>query len=88
MTDSVKQSPTLPEATATQIPAPSASEIRRLLHDLSNALEVIVQTSYLLSTVSLQPPAAEWQSLLEQGVQQAVKLNQELREYIRVNSPE
>lgn len=88
MTDSAKHSPALPSGTAAQIPAEQASEIRRLTHDLSNALEIIVQTSYLLATVELQEPAAEWLRLLDHGVQQALKLNQELRDYVRTNSPE
>ena len=33
------------------IPIEHAQEIRRLSHDLSNALEIILQTSYLLGTV-------------------------------------
>ncbi|MHB1022584.1 MAG: hypothetical protein ACYC46_08155 [Acidobacteriaceae bacterium] len=88
MTDSVKHSSTHPDSVASSIPAEQAGEIRRLTHDLSNALEIIVQTSYLLATVELQEPASEWMRLLDQGVQQALKLNQELRDYVRSNSTE
>ncbi len=40
------------------IPDELALDIRRFAHDLSNALEIIVQTSYLLSTAELKEPAA------------------------------
>jgi hypothetical protein len=70
------------------IPAEQASHIRRLLHDLSNALEIILQTSYLLGTAGLEGPAQQWHQLLEQGVRQATSLNRELRDYVRSHSQE
>jgi hypothetical protein len=57
-----------------------------MLHDLSNALEVILQTSYLLGTVQLEDPAKQWYQMLDQGVKQATHLNRELREYVRAQS--
>ena len=36
------------------LPEDLALEIRRLAHDLSNALEIVVQTGYLLSTADLK----------------------------------
>jgi hypothetical protein len=68
------------------IPADSAQRLLQLSHDLSNALEVILQTSYLLGTVELNENARQWHQMLDQGVQQATKLNRELRECIRANS--
>jgi signal transduction histidine kinase len=64
----------------------SAQRLRQLSHDLSNALEVILQTSYLLGTVELDENARQWRQMLDQGVQQATSLNRELREYVRANS--
>lgn len=72
-----------PNAEPYAIPEEPALEIRRLAHDLSNALEVIVQTSYLLSTVDLKPPASDWLRMLDSGVQKALELNLELRDYIK-----
>ena len=66
-----------------QIPHELAAEIRRLAHDLSNSLEVIVQTSYLLTLAELKPPADEWLRMLEGGVNKALELNGELRDYIK-----
>jgi signal transduction histidine kinase len=68
------------------IPQEQATEIRRLAHDLSNALEIIVQANYLLGTVAMDESAQQWIKLLEQGVQQATNINRDLREYVRANS--
>jgi sugar (pentulose or hexulose) kinase len=69
-----------------QIPAEQAQQLRQLSHDLSNAFEIILQTSFLLGTVALDENAQQWRQMLDQGVQQATKINQELREYIRVHT--
>jgi hypothetical protein len=68
------------------IPEEQAKEIRRLSHDLSNALEIILQTSFLLGTVPLDDDAKKWRTMLDNGVQQAADLNRQLREYVRGNS--
>ena len=68
------------------IPADVAAQLRRLSHDLSNALEVILQTSYLLGTVDLNDNARQWQQMLDQGVQQATALNRDLRDLLRAQS--
>lgn len=67
------------------IPQEQAEEIRRLAHDLSNALEIIVQANYLLGTVPLDAGAQQWTKLLDQGVRQAAEINRNLREYIRAH---
>ena len=66
-----------------KIPEEISVEMRRIAHDLSNALEVIVQTSYLLGTADLKEPAAEWLRMLDGGVEKALQLNQDLRSYIK-----
>ncbi|MGC9198420.1 MAG: hypothetical protein ACP5E5_05705 [Acidobacteriaceae bacterium] len=66
-----------------QIPAALSQEIRRLAHDLSNALEIIVQTSYLLGMADLKEPADDWLHMLDSGVTKALELNQQLREYVK-----
>lgn len=71
---------------STLIPADAAQHLRRLSHDLSNALEVILQTSYLLGTVELNENARQWHQMLDQGVQQATGLNLELRNFLRAHS--
>jgi hypothetical protein len=68
------------------IPEDLALEIRRLAHDLSNALEIIVQTSFLLSTAGLKEPASDWLGMLDSGVNKALGINQDLRAYIKTHA--
>jgi hypothetical protein len=75
-----------PASNAT-IPEELSIEIRRIAHELSNSLEVIVQTSYLLSMAELKDPAAEWLRMLDSGVNKALELNGQLREYIKSHTP-
>jgi len=77
----------LPPCDGETIPEDLAVEIRRLAHDLSNALEIIVQTSYLLGTVDLKEPASDWLRMLDGGVQKALDLNLALRTYIKQHTP-
>ena len=65
------------------IPEQVAVEIRHLVHDLSNALEIIVQTSFLLHSADLKSPASEWLGMMDGGVQKAININLKLRDYIK-----
>jgi hypothetical protein len=75
------------ENSAGEIPEELALEIRKLAHELSNALEVIVQTSYLLGTLELKEPGSDWLRMLDGGVRKALDLNLALRTYIKAHSP-
>jgi hypothetical protein len=79
----MSQPPQNDALTKQEIPEELALEIRRLAHDLSNALEIIVQTSYLLSMAELKEPASDWLTMLDSGVTKALDLNMQLREYIK-----
>ena len=70
-----------------EIPEELALEIRKLAHDLSNALEIIVQTSFLLSTAELKEPASQWLEMLDSGVTKALDINLALRSYIKTHTP-
>ncbi|HUY81683.1 MAG TPA: hypothetical protein VMU92_08170 [Acidobacteriaceae bacterium] len=85
MTDSQKkQAPGTDEA---KIPEHLAGEIRRISHDLSNALEVILQTNYLLGmTAGTSADHQKWREMLDQGVMQATQINRTLRDYVRAHS--
>ena len=85
MTETAKKSAA---ASPAQIPEDLALEVRRLAHELSNALEIIVQTSYLLGTAGLKEPALEWHRMLDSGVQKALDINLALRTYIKTHSPQ
>jgi hypothetical protein len=78
---------TTPSTGPTEIPEELAIEIRKLAHDLSNALEIIVQTSYLLGTVELKEPGQEWLRMLDNGVRKALDINLALRTYIKSHTP-
>ena len=73
-------------APTSMIPSDVAVEVRRLSHDLSNALEIIVQCSYLLSTAEIPEESRAWVTLLEQGVKKTTSVNQELRKFIQTHS--
>jgi hypothetical protein len=69
------------------IPEDLSVEMRKIAHDLSNALEIIIQTSYLLSTTEMKEPASDWLHMLDEGVQKAMSLNLALRTYIKDHTP-
>ena len=70
------------ETVAGTIPGCHAAEIRRLVHDLSNALEIVVQTNYLLKTGKLDENAQQWLALMDNGVRQAAEVSANLRKYV------
>ncbi len=59
------------------------TEIRKLLHDMNNGLEIIIQATYLIGTLEMKEDGKQWVKLLEQGVDQVAKLNLQLRDAIR-----
>lgn len=68
------------------IPGGHAAEIRRLVHDLSNALEIIVQTNYLLKMGKLDETSQQWLSMMDTGVKQAAEISTNLRQYVIQNA--
>ena len=68
------------------IPGNHAAEIRRLVHDLSNALEIIVQTHYLLKLGKLDDQTLQWLTMMDTGVRQATEISGSLRQYIVQNA--
>jgi len=83
----MNDAPKLPlTASTAAIPPEQSQEMRRIAHDLSNALEIVVQTSYLIGMLELDENGKQWATMLDSGVRQAVALNRELREYLRRNS--
>src|SRR3954453_14665611 len=76
--------------TGSAMPTPllqaDAKEMRRITHDINNALEIIVQAAYLVNSTELSDQAKEWMKLLDQGIEQATTLNREMREFVRMRS--
>lgn len=58
-------------------------ELRRITHDVNNALEIIVQASYLVNMTELSDQAKEWMKLLDTGLRQATDLNKQMRDLVR-----
>ena len=83
----ISKTPSAIAPDAKQIPEDLAVEIRRMAHDLSNALEIIVQTSFLLSTTEMKEPASDWLRMLDGGVEKALSINLALRQYIKEHTP-
>ena len=54
-----------------------------LAHDLSNSLETIIQATYLLSQANPPESMRHWSQLIDQASQEAVRINQKLREHLR-----
>ena len=64
------------------------SHMRAVAHDLSNALEAIMQASYLLSQANLSEDNKRWAQLIDTSSQEAARLNRELRKLLRSLSEE
>lgn len=77
---------TQPQLDDDRIPPEFSAELRRMMHDLSNALEIVMQAGYLLTTAETDEPVKGWIGLLDGGTQQALAVHCELREYIRAHS--
>ena len=59
------------------------ARLRTLAHDLSNALEGILQASYLLSQSKLDADPKRWAQLIDASSQEAARLNREIRRWLR-----
>jgi hypothetical protein len=69
-----------------KIPVETARELRKLAHDLSNALETILQAGYLVSQSEMPEQSRRWVEMIEQASQEAVAINRKLREILRAQS--
>jgi K+-sensing histidine kinase KdpD len=64
------------------------TKLRALAHDLSNALEAIIQASYLLTQAKLDSESKRWAQLLQTSSDEAAKINREIRRLLRSMSAE
>ena len=58
-------------------------KLRTLSHDLSNAIENVMQASYLLAQSHLDDQSKKWLTLIDQAAKEAAHLNREVREILR-----
>jgi hypothetical protein len=69
-----------------KIPHEHMMEIRRLVHEMGNALEIIVQTNYLLNMGEADESTKQWLKMMETGVRQAGEVSKELRQYLMLHA--
>lgn len=74
------------EANPKELDGETILRLRTLAHDLSNAIENVMQGSYLLSQSHLDDQSKKWLSLIDQAAQEAARLNREIREILRSHS--
>ena len=70
----------------TKISADVVKQLRLLAHDLSNALEVVVQAAYLVRQADPSDQTRRWLDVIDKSSQEAARLNQKLREILRSQS--
>ncbi len=61
----------------------TVTTLRRLSHDLSNAIENVMQASYLLSQAKIGDQNAKWLALINSATSDAARINREIREILR-----
>jgi signal transduction histidine kinase len=61
-------------------------KLRNLAHDLSNSIETIMQSSYLLAQAKLDDNNRKWIDLIDKAAQDAARINREIREILRAES--
>jgi len=64
----------------------SVVDLRRLAHDLSNAIENVMQASYLLGQAELDGQSKKWLSVIDDAAREAARLNREIRQILRSQS--
>ena len=61
-------------------------ELRMLAHDLSNALEAVLQAAYLARQANPPENTRRWLEVIDKASHEAAHLNQKLREISRSQS--
>jgi hypothetical protein len=69
-----------------KIPPEVCSKLRMLAHDLSNAIETVMQAGYLLGQAKLEGDTKKWVALIDNASRDAARINREIREILRANS--
>jgi len=69
-----------------KIPLDISTKLRTLAHDLSNAIETIMQAGYLLGQAKLDDETKKWVGLIDNAAREAARINREIRDMLRNNS--
>jgi len=71
---------------ADKTPSEINSELRTLAHDLSNAIETIMQATYLLGTAQIDDNSKKWVELIDKASRDAARINRDIREHLRAQT--
>ena len=71
---------------ADKTPAELNAELRTLAHDLSNAIETIMQATYLLGTAQVDETGKKWLELIDKASRDAARINRDIREHLRAQT--
>ena len=66
-----------------KMPRELLRQLRGLAHDLSNALETIVQANYLVAQSAMPEESRRWLGMIAKASEEAVRINRELKEILR-----
>jgi len=69
-----------------KIPLDISTKLRTLAHDLSNAIETVMQAGYLLGQAKLDDDTKKWVGLIDNASREAARINREIRDILRTNS--
>ena len=59
------------------------ARLRILAHDLSNAIETVMQASYLMARSELDVSTQKWLQMIDTASQEAASINRTIREILR-----
>ena len=71
---------------AEKSPTEINTELRTLAHDLSNALETIMQATYLLAQSQMDDNGKKWLELIDKASRDAARINRDIREHLRAQT--
>ena len=69
-----------------KIPLDISTRLRTLAHDLSNAIETVMQAGYLLGQAKLDEDTKKWVGLIDNASREAARINREIRDILRTHS--
>jgi hypothetical protein len=64
----------------------TVATLRTLSHDLSNAIENVMQASYLLGQAKLDDQNVKWLALINSAAKDAARINRQIRNILRLSS--
>lgn len=65
------------------IPRETVARLRILAHDLSNAIETVMQAAYLMAQSELDDNNQKWLQMIDTAAQEAAGINRTIREILR-----